>query len=152
MLPSYFIGAIGAGFSVWIGARWGLASEGRFTPASMSWLKRRRPFELKPWPNQREAPPANYAFFSTLSLVVTLRPMISLFRAEAALAPRREKSFSPSGAERVTLLTAPTRRDIWRSFQLLCEGLQEAGRRRGRASLAPALAGGANLPVVGKPL
>src|SRR5262245_22446426 len=112
MLPSHFIGAVGAGFSVWIGKRWGLAGEGRFTPASMSWLKQRRPFELKPWPNQREAPPANFAFFSTLSLVVTLRPMIALFRAEAALGTRREKSFSLRGAERVTLLTASIRRDI----------------------------------------
>ena len=118
----------------------------------MIWLRRRLPFDLTPWPNRREAPPANYAFFSALSLAVTLRPMTTIFRSEAALAPRPATPFSALGSERVFLVTGRPRLEIWRSFRLLCEGLQEAGLRRGPASTAPAFAGGMNLPVVGKPL
>jgi hypothetical protein len=152
MRPNHFIGAIGAGFCVRIGARWGFVGEDRFIPASLNWLRRRLSFELMPWSNQRETPPTNYAFFSALSLVVMLRPVISPLGAEAGLAASPTMPFRPSGSERVTLLMASTGREIWHSFRLLCERMREAGRRRGRASFAPPLAGGVKLPLVGKPL
>jgi hypothetical protein len=151
MPPSRFTGIVKTSFSSWLGERWGVGGGRLRAPVQKSFRRQKSPFEPMYGRPGRQMVPANYAFYSTLSLAVTLRPMVSMFRPEAQPSPVFEAPALRPGLARENPMTMRLRHQLWSGFHLLREAGPKIGWQhdweKGRERSLILLFAGAGLPV-----